>query len=78
VIQYSTAVEVQPRCRGVLDRPVEPGDDTILVLGHHAPFGDDGFAHLPGVLRAGDLVDLHRDFLADETLQLRRLRVAVW
>src|SRR4051812_20833329 len=49
---------------------------TNLMLGHYAPFGDDGFAHLTGILRAGDFVDLDRDFLADETLQLRRLRVA--
>src|SRR3978361_666828 len=47
------------------------------MLRHHAPLGDDGFAHLPGVLRAGDFVDLHRDFLAAEILQLRRLRIAV-
>ena len=43
---------------------------------HHAPFGDHGFAHLPGVLRAGDFVDLDRDFLADKILQLRGLGVA--
>src|SRR4030088_3582648 len=45
------------------------------MLRHHAPFGDHGFAHLPGVLRAGDFVDLHRDFLANVALQLRRLRI---
>ena len=48
---------------------------AVLVLRHHAPFRHHGFAHLPGVLRAGDFVDLDRDFLADETLQLRGLRV---
>jgi hypothetical protein len=36
------------------------------MLGHHAPFGDHGFAHLPGILRAGDLVEFHRDLLALE------------
>ena len=52
------------------------GNDARLMLRHHAPFGDHGFAHLPGVLRAGDFVDLHRDFLADKILQLRGLGVA--
>ena len=50
--------------------------DRHSMLRHHAPFGDHGFAHLPGVLRAGDFVDLHRNFLADKTLQLRCLGVA--
>jgi hypothetical protein len=27
-IQYSRAVRIEPRSRGVLDRPVEPGDDS--------------------------------------------------
>ena len=48
---------------------------STSMLRHHGPFRDHGFAHLPGVLRAGDLVDLHRDFLADKTLQLRRLGI---
>ncbi|MDD1520637.1 hypothetical protein DAA51_14640 [Bradyrhizobium sp. WBAH10] len=26
-IQYAAAVRLEPRSRGVLDRPVEPGDD---------------------------------------------------
>ena len=47
------------------------------MLRHHAPLRDHGFAHLPGFLRTGDFVDLDRDFLADEGLQLRGLRVAV-
>src|SRR5882762_4313543 len=47
----------------------------ISMLRHHAPFRDHGFAHLPGLLRAGDFVDLQRDLLADETFQLRRLGV---
>src|SRR5258705_7325829 len=42
-------------------------------LRHHAPFGDHGFAQLAGLLGAGDLVDLQRDFLADKSFQLRRL-----
>ena len=49
---------------------------TLLVLRHHAPLGDHGFAHLAGILCAGDFVDLDRDFLADEAFQLRGLRVA--
>ena len=32
--------------------------------------------HLAGILRAGDFIDLDGDFLADEALQLRGLRVA--
>ena len=47
------------------------------MLRHHAPFGDHGFAHLAGILRAGDLVDPYRDFLADEAFQLRGLRVVL-
>src|SRR5450631_1791087 len=47
------------------------------MLRHHAPFCHNGFAHLPGILGAGELIDLERDFLADESLQLRRLGVAV-
>ena len=43
------------------------------MLGHHAPFGDDSFAHLAGVLRAGDFLDLKRELLADKAFQLRRL-----
>jgi hypothetical protein len=27
-IQYSRAAEIEPRRRGVLDRPVKPGDDS--------------------------------------------------
>jgi hypothetical protein len=27
VIQYSTAVAIESRSRGILDRPVKPGDD---------------------------------------------------
>ena len=37
------------------------------MLRHHAPFGDHGLAHLAGVLRAGDFVDLHRDLLAEKS-----------
>src|SRR5947208_7195712 len=48
----------------------------ILMLRHHAPFGDDGFAHLSGILRTGDFVNLDGNFLADEILQLRGLGVA--
>ena len=51
-------------------------DANASMLRHHAPLGDHGFAHLPGVLRAGDFVDLHGNFLADEILQLRGLGVA--
>ncbi|MDO9293148.1 MAG: hypothetical protein Q7U09_16320, partial [Hydrogenophaga sp.] len=29
--QYSRDGRVQPRGRGVLDRPVKPGDDSLLV-----------------------------------------------
>jgi hypothetical protein len=29
--QYSRDGRVQPRCRGVLDRPVKPGDDSLVV-----------------------------------------------
>src|SRR5439155_19629732 len=47
------------------------------MLRHHAPFGDHGFAHLAGLLGAGDLVDLQRDLLADKSLQLRRLGIIV-
>src|SRR5580704_13184506 len=50
---------------------------TRSRLRHHAPFSDDGLAHLAGILRAGDLIDLERDFLAVETFQLRRLGVVV-
>src|SRR3954452_1787462 len=56
--------------------PPSRGRQT-LMLRHHAPFRDDRFAHLPGILSAGDFIDLHRDFLADESLQLRGLRLAV-
>jgi MFS transporter, PAT family, beta-lactamase induction signal transducer AmpG len=45
------------------------------MLRHHLPFRDDGLAKLPGLLGAGDLVDLHRDLLAAVFLQLRRLRI---
>ena len=31
--QYSRDACVQPRSRGVLDRPVEPGDDSLIVVG---------------------------------------------
>src|SRR2546430_6311368 len=81
--QYSRAVAIEPIGLGVLGRPVKPGDDGVVcddshtsMLGHHAPFGDDGLAHLPGVLRAGDFVDLDGNFLADEILELRGLGVA--
>src|SRR5258707_11826975 len=63
--------EVRPTA--IIQRPIRM---TILVLCHHAPFGDHGFADLPGVLRAGDFVDLDGNFLADEILQLRGLGVA--
>src|SRR5882672_10020824 len=36
------------------------------MRGHDAPLGDHGLAHLPGILGAGDFIDLDRDFLADE------------
>jgi hypothetical protein len=29
--QYSRGGRVQPRSRGVLDRPVKPGDDRLVV-----------------------------------------------
>jgi len=29
-IQYSRAPEIKPRRRGVLDRPVKPGDDSCV------------------------------------------------
>src|SRR3981081_3039842 len=73
---------------GILVRPVRPGDDGIAcddclpvmtassMLRHHAPVRDHGLAHLPGVLRAGDLADLHRNFLADKAFQLRRRGLA--
>src|SRR5260370_23414890 len=51
------------------------GATTASMLRQYAPFRDHGCAHLPDVLRAGDLVDLYRDFLADKTLQLRRLGI---
>ena len=47
-----------------------------LTFGHHAPFGDDGLAHLADIFGAGDFVNPERDFLADKALQLRRLGVA--
>jgi hypothetical protein len=31
--QYSRDVRVQPRSRGVLDRPVKPGDDNLCCGG---------------------------------------------
>jgi len=31
--QYSRDSRVQPRGRGVLDRPVKPGDDSLVVAG---------------------------------------------
>jgi hypothetical protein len=31
--QYSRDGRVQPRSRGVLDRPVKPGDDSLVVAG---------------------------------------------
>ena len=31
--QYSRDVRVQPKSRGVLDRPVKPGDDSLVVAG---------------------------------------------
>ena len=31
--QYSRDGRVQPRSRGVLDRPVKPGDDTLVGVG---------------------------------------------
>jgi hypothetical protein len=31
--QYSRDGQVQPRSRGVLDRPVKPGDDSLVVAG---------------------------------------------
>jgi hypothetical protein len=31
--QYSRDACVQPRSRGVLDRPVKPGDDSLVVAG---------------------------------------------
>src|SRR5260370_32004988 len=52
-------------------------DEKPSMLRHHAPFRDHGFAHLPGLLRTGDFVDLQRELLANKTLQLRRLGIAV-
>src|SRR3954470_21675942 len=46
------------------------------MRGHNAPLGHDSLAHLPGILGAGDFLDLDRDFLADEVFQLRGLGVA--
>jgi hypothetical protein len=31
--QYSRDGHIQPRSRGVLDRPVKPGDDTFVGVG---------------------------------------------
>ena len=31
--QYSRDGRVQPKSRGVLDRPVKPGDDSLVVAG---------------------------------------------
>jgi hypothetical protein len=31
--QYSRDRRVEPRSRGVLDRPVKPGDDSLVVAG---------------------------------------------
>jgi hypothetical protein len=31
--QYSRDRRVKPRSRGVLDRPVKPGDDSLVVAG---------------------------------------------
>jgi hypothetical protein len=31
--QYSSDACVHPRSRGVLDRPVKPGDDSLVVAG---------------------------------------------
>jgi hypothetical protein len=45
--------------------------------GHHAPFGDDGFTHLAGILGAGDFFHSQRNFLADKALQLRNLGITV-
>jgi hypothetical protein len=30
-IQYSRGIEMHPDRRGVLDRPVKPGDDVVLL-----------------------------------------------
>jgi hypothetical protein len=46
------------------------------MLRYHGPFGDHGVGHLARVLCAGDLINLHRDFLADNVFQLRGLGVA--
>ena len=35
--QYSGDGRVHPRSRGVLDRPVKPGDDTVVGTGILAP-----------------------------------------
>src|SRR5213078_3436278 len=71
-----TAYRVAPSSRAMtmlLAITVVLAATTVLsMLRHHAPFGDHGFAHLAGLLGAGDFVDLQRDFLADKTLQLRR------
>src|SRR5438270_9364326 len=63
------------RC-AALYPPYESNAPKYSMLGHHAPLGDHGLAHLPGVLRAGDFVDLDGNFLADEILELRGLGVA--
>jgi len=36
--QYSRDGCVQPRSRGVLDRPVKPGDDSLVVADRLAKF----------------------------------------
>jgi hypothetical protein len=37
MIQYSRDVRDQPRGRGVLDRPVKPGDDSAFCDLHRQP-----------------------------------------
>ena len=46
-----------------LCRPHAFAETTTITARHHAPLRDHGFAHLAGVLRAGDFVDLDRDCL---------------
>jgi len=40
--QYSRDGHIQPRSRGVLDRPVKPGDDILVGVGMFASPLNDG------------------------------------
>src|SRR5580700_7730951 len=67
-------VVMSPRVRG---DDASPLTVRSSMLRHYTPFRHHSFAHLTRFLRARNLVDLDRDFLAVERLQLRRLRVIV-